>query len=70
MSTTRNYLAPALLAFVLILSVSCATIPGPRDISTAPPSPEMSQAFSQAEQDFKSGAYTQALKEYLAYVNT
>jgi ABC-type branched-subunit amino acid transport system substrate-binding protein len=29
----------------------------------------MSQAFSKAEQDFKSGNYAQALKEYLSYVN-
>lgn len=69
MSTIRKILATACLASVIILLVSCATIPGPRDVSTSPPTQEMSQAFSQAEQDFKSGAYTQALKEYLSYVN-
>ncbi len=69
MSTIKRLLATACLASVLILLVSCVTIPGPRDVSTSPPTTQMSQAFSKAEQDFKSGAYTQALKEYLSYVN-
>ncbi len=70
MSTIRNYVTSIFIASALILLASCATLPGPRDISTSPPNPEMSQAFSKAEQDFKSGAYTQALKEYLFYINT
>jgi len=58
------------MASVLICAASCVTITGPRDISTSAPTAEMSQAFSKAEQDFKSGSYTQALKQYLAYINT
>jgi branched-chain amino acid transport system substrate-binding protein len=69
MSTIKKVLATAWLASVLILLVSCVTVPGPRDISTSQPTTEMSQAFLRAEQDFKSGAYTQALKQYLAYIN-
>ncbi len=59
-----------IFASVLIILASCATVPYPRETHTAQPTPEMSQAFSQAEQDFKSGDYTRSLKEYLSYVNT
>lgn len=69
MSTIRRLWAAVLLASILILSASCVTVTGPRDISTSPPSAEMSQAFAKAEQNFKGGAYSQALKEYLAYIN-
>jgi branched-chain amino acid transport system substrate-binding protein len=70
MNTIKRLRMAACLACVLILAASCVTMTGPRDISTSAPNAEMSQAFMKAEQDFKSGSYTQALKEYLAYINT
>jgi branched-chain amino acid transport system substrate-binding protein len=70
MNTIKRLWVAACLSSVLVLAASCVTVTGPRDILASAPTAEMSQAFFKAEQDFKSGSYAQALKEYLAYINT
>jgi len=70
MNTIKRLWGALFLGFALILITSCVTVTGPVRIDTSAPTTEMSQAFSKAEQDFKGGLYAQALKEYLAFVNS
>ncbi len=59
----------ASLSLVPIL-ISCATVPRPMETRVPQPTAEMTGVYTMAEQDFKGGNYSQALKEYLSYIST